>query len=81
MHSFDWNKIRALEGSQAHGFEELCAQLARAEIPQGARFDRKGSPDAGVECFSRLCDGGEWGGRRNISTYSAIRSGRNSMAP
>ena len=61
MHSFDWNKIRALEGSQAHGFEELCAQLARAEIPQGARFDRKGSPDAGVECFSRLCDGGEWG--------------------
>ena len=61
MDSFDWNKIRALEGSQAHGFEELCAQLARAECPQGARFDRKGSPDAGVECFSRLRDVGEWG--------------------
>ena len=61
MESFDWNKVRAVEGSQAHGFEELCAQLARAESPQDARFDRKGSPDAGVECYSRLCDGGEWG--------------------
>ena len=61
MNSFDWNKIRALEGTQAHSFEELCAQLARSESPQDARFDRKGTQDAGVECFSRLCDGGEWG--------------------
>ena len=61
MENFDWNRIRALGGSQAHGFEELCAQLARAGSPQDARFDRKGSPDAGVECYSRLGDGGEWG--------------------
>ena len=61
MHSFEWGNIRALEGSQARGFEELCAQLARAESRQNARFDRKGTPDAGVECFSRLFDGSEWG--------------------
>ena len=35
--------------------------MARAECPPGARFDRKGTPDAGVECFIRLGDGGEWG--------------------
>ena len=61
MDSFNWNNIRALEGSQARGFEELCAQLARSESPEDGRFDRKGTPDAGVECFSRLRDGGEWG--------------------
>ena len=61
MDNFNWNNIRALEGSQAHGFEELCAQLARSESPQDAKFDRKGSPDAGVECFSRLRDGGRMG--------------------
>ena len=56
-----WTAIRSLNGSQAAGFEELCAQLARAEIPAGAKFERKGAPDAGVECFSVLSDGSEWG--------------------
>ena len=53
--------IRPLNGSQSKGFEELCAQLARLEPPEGADFERKGSPDAGVECFSTLENGQEWG--------------------
>ena len=59
--NLDWRAIRPLNGSQAAGFEELCAQLARAEIPAGAKFERKGTPDAGVECFGVLSDGSEWG--------------------
>ena len=59
--NIDWTDIRPLNGSQADGFEELCAQLARAESPTGAKFKRKGTPDAGVECFCVLDDGGEWG--------------------
>ncbi len=59
--SLDWKAIRPLNGSQAEGFEELCAQLARAENSAGARFQRKGAPDAGVECYSILPDGSEWG--------------------
>lgn len=57
----DWRNIRSLNGSQANGFEELCTQLARSEIPQNAKFTRKGSPDAGIECFCVLSDGSEWG--------------------
>ena len=58
---FNWNDIRPLNGSQANGFEELCAQLARAESSDGAKFERKGTPDAGVECYCILKDGDEWG--------------------
>ncbi|MFI5399150.1 MAG: AVAST type 2 anti-phage system protein Avs2 [Candidatus Binatia bacterium] len=57
----DWNAIRPLNGSRALGFEELCAQLARAESPAGSRFERKGAPDAGVECYAVLDDDSEWG--------------------
>lgn len=57
----DWNAIRPLNGSRAKGFEELCAQLARAESPAGSYFERKGTPDAGVECYTILGDGSEWG--------------------
>jgi hypothetical protein len=53
--------VRPLNGKQAEGFEELCAQLARAEAPVGGHFVRKGAPDAGVECFVILEDGSEWG--------------------
>ena len=53
--------VRPLNGKQAEGFEELCAQLARAEAPAGGHFVRKGAPDAGVECFVILEDGSEWG--------------------
>ena len=58
---FNWKEIRSLNGSQANGFEELCAQLARAESPDGAKFVRKGTPDAGVECYYILPDESEWG--------------------
>ena len=60
MH-YSWSDLRALNGSQEKGFEELCSQLARLETPAGAEFIRTGSPDGGVECFSRLGDGQEWG--------------------
>ena len=59
--NLDWSAIRPLNGSQAAGFEELCAQLARAESPAGAQFERKGAPDAGVECFCAISDDTEWG--------------------
>ncbi len=59
--NLDWKAIRPLNGSQAAGFEELCAQLARTESPAGAKFERKGTPDAGVECFCALSDNTEWG--------------------
>ena len=59
--NLDWHAIRPLNGTKTHGFEELCAQLARAETPQDATFVRKGSPDAGVECYCTLPDGAEWG--------------------
>ena len=56
-----WSDLRALNGSQRTGFEELCAQLARLETPADAEFVRKGTPDGGVECFCKLEDGREWG--------------------
>ena len=52
--NLDWTAIRPLNGSQAAGFEELFALLARAESPTGAEFERKGTPDAGVECRTVL---------------------------
>ena len=55
-----WSDLRACNGSQREGFEELCSQLARLETPDGAEFIRTGDPDSGVECFCRLEDGQEW---------------------
>lgn len=58
----EWTKLRTFHGSQQTAFEELCCQLARhEELGAGARFTRKGAPDAGVECYWTLPDGGEWG--------------------
>jgi hypothetical protein len=59
--NIDWRAIHPLNGSRDKGFEELCAQLARVESPTGSRFERKGGPDAGVECYAVLGDGTEWG--------------------
>jgi hypothetical protein len=59
--TLDWKAVRPLDGSSASGFEELCSQLARVESPHGSRFERKGTPDAGVECYTVLGDGSEWG--------------------
>ena len=58
--NLDWNAIRPLNGSRDRGFEELCAQLANAERPEGSEFVRKGTPDAGVECYAILNHGSEW---------------------
>ena len=58
--NLDWKSIRPLNGGRDKGFEELCAQLARAETPPGAQFERKGTPDAGVECYAVLNGGSEW---------------------
>jgi len=61
----DFSKIRALDGSQPSGFEELCCQLARreADVPSGCTFYRlRGAGgDAGVECYWVLPDGSKWG--------------------
>ena len=59
--SIDLSAIRPLNGAQTNGFEELCAQLARIESPANSYFVRKGTPDAGVECYAVLEDGREWG--------------------
>jgi len=61
MITIDFRNIRSLDGSQYQGFEELCAQLARAEIPPDAKFYRVAPPDAGVECYAILPNGDEWG--------------------
>ena len=59
--NLDWKAIRPLNGSKYEGFEELCAQLARVVSPADAKFVRKGTPDAGVECYCVLSDETEWG--------------------
>ena len=52
---FRWETIRSHRGSQQSAFEEFCSQLARHEpgLPAGSTFIRKGTPDAGVECYWR----------------------------
>ena len=61
MYSIDWKLIRLWSGSQSGGFEELCVQLARVEVPKNAKFIPIGTPDAGVECYCVLPDEDEWG--------------------
>ena len=55
----DWRSIRPLNGGRDKGFEEFCSQLARSEVAGRARFVRKGSPDAGVECYAIFGNGSE----------------------
>ena len=71
----NWQSIRTINGSQREGFEELVVQLARAESPASAKFERVGTPDAGVECYCVLDDGGEWGWQAKYFT-SALTSGQ-----
>ena len=61
MQNLNWRDIHPYNGSQDAAFEELCAQLARAETPDEAEFVRKAAQDAGVECFCIHPDGSEWG--------------------
>ena len=58
----EWTKLREWNGSQSCAFEELCCQLAHAEtVPAGSHFDRKGTPDSGIEAYWTLASGDEWG--------------------
>lgn len=66
----DFRNITPLGGEQSAGFEELCVQLARRESPADARFERKGTPDAGVECYCVLAGGGEWAWQAKYFTSS-----------
>ena len=70
MLPIDFPNIKPLGGLQSAGFEELCAQLARRESPADARFERKGTPDAGVECYCVLAGGGEWAWQAKYFTSS-----------
>ena len=76
--NLNWNSIRAIDGSQAAGFEGLVAQLAHTESPTDARFEHVGAPDAGVECYCVLKDGGEWGWQAKFftSTLNASQWGQ-----
>lgn len=57
-----WLKLRSWNGSQQDAFEELCCQLAHTEnVPERRMFRRKGTPDAGLECYWIRADGSEWG--------------------
>lgn len=58
----DFSRIRAYEGSQLKGFEQLVCQLAEHSKPENAKeFVRKDGAggDAGVECYWKLEDGSE----------------------
>jgi hypothetical protein len=73
MHALDWRQIRTWKGSQDSAFEELCCQFARTEtksLPPGAHFERRGAPDAGVECLWRMPTGIEWGWQAKFITES-----------
>ena len=54
-----WNSLRSWNGSQEKAFEELCCQLAEGESYPGSTYIRKGTPDAGVECYWTLPGGDE----------------------
>ena len=65
----EWSRLREWNGSQAIAFEELVCQLAFCEaVPAGSRFVRKGTPDAGVECFWSLPSGEEHGWQAKFFT-------------
>lgn len=54
--------MRIIGDSRHDTFEELCCQLAALDRPsQGVTFVRKGTPDAGVECYWKLANGFEVG--------------------
>jgi hypothetical protein len=58
----EWARLRAVDGTQHRAFEELCCQLAAQEnVPDGSKFTRKGTPDAGVEALWTLPNGDEYG--------------------
>ena len=60
--TINWQNLRIWNGSQHTGFEELCCQLAFYEaVPICSQWERRGTPDGGVECLWVLPDGKKWG--------------------
>lgn len=60
--SVNWNSLRVIGNSLNDAFEELCCQLAELVHPlDGKSFVRKGTPDAGVECYWQLRNDNEIG--------------------
>ncbi len=59
---FSWSEINSFNGSQNNAFEELVCQLARSEeIADSVHFYRIAAPDGGVEAYSKLNNGEEYG--------------------
>lgn len=57
----DWHNIITFNGTEANAFEEMVCQIAMGENPgPDAKFERKGTPDGGVECYWKLTDGREF---------------------
>ncbi|WP_282027772.1 hypothetical protein [Ruegeria faecimaris] len=65
----DFKKIRAIDGKNSTGFEELVCQLAALDPrPDSAQFHRKGpGKDGGLECFVTFADGTEHGWQAKYS--------------
>jgi hypothetical protein len=57
----DFSGIRQWCGEQSRAFEELSFQLLKHQVPPGAKVVRTGNPDGGVEWYTALDDGIEWG--------------------
>ena len=65
----EWDKLRSWNGSQPNAFEELICQLASYEpVPADSKFDSKGEPDAGVECYWRFPSTAEHGWQAKFFT-------------
>jgi len=69
--NLNWHNIRPIDGDQKKGFEEFVSQLARIEpVPNPKQFIRKGTPDAGVECYWILDDDSEFAWQAKYFTSS-----------
>lgn len=81
MTDINFTKIRAFDGSQNSGFEELVCQLAHLEKPANSRrFVRKegSGGDAGVECYWILDDDSEicWQAKYFMAEMNSSRWGQ-----
>ena len=65
----EWDKLRSWNGSKSAAFEELICQLASYENSASeGTFERKGMPDAGVECFWKFPSNAEHGWQAKFFT-------------
>lgn len=59
--AFRFNDLRSWDGSQSRAFEELSYQLLKSSVPAGTQAVRTGNPDGGVEWYTTLTDGSQFG--------------------